>query len=442
MSIHQSVLVIDDEPAILEVMRLNLAKEGYQVLTAASGEEGLAMLSEKLVDVVIVDYKMPGMNGIDFLEKAKVRRQDIPVILATAYGTIDMAVKAMKLGAYNYLTKPLNYEEMILLLKQAVEKKRLVENVKELRKEVREQFRFEKIITNNKKMLELLDMAAHVAETDATLLIRGETGTGKELIAGAVHYMSPRGDKPFLKVNCTALPVTLLETELFGHVKGAFTGASRDRKGRFEAADRGTLFLDEIGDISQNMQLKLLRVLQEMEFEKLGSNETLKVDVRVIVSTNRNLEEAIRKGSFREDLFFRLNVVPIFIPPLRERKDDIYLLANHFLERSNKKHKKEIHVIPSEVMLTLLNYDWPGNVRELENVIERAVILSKGDALDVAHFKVLAGAVQARKKSEREILMELEEKYAGFPNTLEMIAKDLGINASTLYRKRKKYGLA
>ncbi len=441
MSIHSSVLVIDDEPAILEVMRLNLTKEGYHVLTAASGEQGLTILSEKLVDVVIVDYKMPGMNGIDFLEKAKAKHQDIPIILATAYGTIEMAVKAMRLGAYNYLTKPLNYEEMILLLKQAVEKKRLVENVKELRKEVREQFRFEKIITNNKKVLDLLDMVAHVAETDATILIRGETGTGKELIARAVHYVSPRGDKPFVKVNCTALPETLLETELFGHVKGAFTGALRDRKGRFEAADGGTLFLDEIGDISQNMQLKLLRVLQEMEFEKLGSNETLKVDVRVLASTNLNMEEAIRKGSFREDLFSRLNVVPIFIPPLRERKDDIYLLANHFLERSNRKHKKHIHVIPSEVMLTLLNYDWPGNVRELENVIERAVILSKGDALDVVHFKVLAGVVQAKKKSEKETLLELEEKYAGFPNTLEMVAKELGINSSTLYRKRKKYDL-
>ncbi|MEK6776051.1 MAG: sigma-54 dependent transcriptional regulator [bacterium] len=443
MSIRPSILVIDDEPAILEVMRLNLAKEGYHVLTAASGEQGLGILSEKLVDAVIVDYKMPGMSGIDFLEKARAKHQDIPIILATAHGTIEMAVNAMKRGAYNYLTKPLNYEEMILLLKQAVEKKCLVDNVKGLRKEVRGHFSFEKIITNNKKMLDLLDMAAHVAETDATIFIRGETGTGKELIARAIHYSSLRGDKPFLKVNCTALPEALLETELFGHVKGAFTGATRDRKGRFEAADGGTLFLDEIGDIPHNMQVKLLRVLQEMEFERLGSNETFKVDVRIIVSTNRNLEEAIRNGAFREDLFFRLNVVPVFIPPLRERKDDIYLLANEFLERSNRKHKKNIRVIHPDVMLILLNYGWPGNVRELENIIERSVILSRGDQLDIEHFKVFSGVVQAeKKKSEKETIMELEEKYAGFPNTLEMIAKELGIDSSTLYRKRKKHDLA
>jgi DNA-binding NtrC family response regulator len=441
MPIQPKILVIDDEPPILEVMRLNLEREGYRVYTALSGEEGLVLFTEKLVDAVIVDYKMPGMTGIEFLEIAKSKNTNIPVIVATAYGTIEMAVESMKKGAYNYLTKPLNYDEMILLLKQAVEKKNLIENVQGLQKEVRSRFSFEQIVCNNRKMLELLDMVANVAETDATILIRGETGTGKELVAKAAHYNSLRANKPFVKVNCTALPETLLETELFGHVKGAFTGAARDRKGRFEAADGGTLFLDEIGDISQGMQLKLLRVLQEMEFEKLGSNKTLKVDVRIIASTNRDMEEAIREGAFREDLFFRLNVVPIFIPPLRDRKDDIYPLANKFLEKLNKKHKKKIRVIPSDLMTVLLNYDWPGNVRELENSIERAVILTKGETIDLEHFQSLAGAASEKKKTEKEIMIELEEKYASFPNTLDRVAQELGINASTLYRKRKKYGL-
>ena len=441
MSTPFRILVVDDEEAILEVMRLNLSREGYQVYTAPTGEDGLTFLRDKIVDAVIVDYKMPGMNGIEFLEKIRQKRSEIPIIMVTAYGTIEMAVEAMKNGAYNYLTKPLNYEEMFLLLSQALEKKCLVEDVQELKKEVRNRFRFDNIVTNNKKMKEILDMVGDVAGTDATILIRGETGTGKELIARAIHYHSLRPDKPFIKVNCTALPETLLETELFGHVKGAFTGATRERKGRFEAADGGTLFLDEIGDISQSMQLKLLRVLQEMEFEKLGSNETQKVDVRILASTNRNMEEAIQEGSFREDLFYRLNVVPVFIPPLRERKDDIYALANVFLERFNKKHKRNISVIPSELMMILLNYDWPGNVRELENNLERAVILTKEETLNIDSFRAFGGIPEKKKKSEKEMLLELEEKYSGFPNTLDRVANELGINASTLYRKRKKYGL-
>lgn len=441
MSTPFRILVVDDEEAILEVMRLNLSREGYQVYTATTGEDGLTFLRDKIVDAVIVDYKMPGMNGIEFLEKIRQKRSEIPIIMVTAYGTIEMAVEAMKNGAYNYLTKPLNYEEMFLLLSQALEKKCLVEDVQELKKEVRNRFRFDNIVTNNKKMKEILDMVGDVAGTDATILIRGETGTGKELIARAIHYHSLRPDKPFIKVNCTALPETLLETELFGHVKGAFTGATRERKGRFEAADGGTLFLDEIGDISQSMQLKLLRVLQEMEFEKLGSNETQKVDVRILASTNRNMEEAIQEGSFREDLFYRLNVVPVFIPPLRERKDDIYALANVFLERFNKKHKRNISVIPSELMMILLNYDWPGNVRELENNLERAVILTKEETLNIDSFRAFGGIPEKKKKSEKEMLLELEEKYSGFPNTLDRVANELGINASTLYRKRKKYGL-
>ncbi len=442
MSKNSTILVIDDESAILEVMRLNLVREGFQVHTALSGSEGLGILSERGADAVLVDYKMPRMNGIEFIQEARKRFPEVPFIMVTAFGSIEMAVRAMKEGAYNYLTKPLNYEEMILLLRQAVEKKHLVEDVQELRKEVRRNYRFDKIVTNNKKMLDLLDTVADVAETDATVLIRGETGTGKELIARAIHYNSRRSGKPFVKINCTALPDTLLETELFGHVKGAFTGATRNRKGRFEMADSGTLFLDEIGDISPGMQAKLLRVLQEREFEKLGSNETMKVDVRIIASTNRDMEKMIQEGTFRQDLFFRLNVVPLFLPPLRERKDDIYLLANRFLEKFNRKHKKKIRVIPSELMAMLLDYDWPGNVRELENSIERGVVLSRGDSLEARHFQMVPGIPLKTPKSEKELLIALEKKYARFPNTLSMVARELGINASTLYRKRKKYGLA
>ncbi|NOY54145.1 MAG: sigma-54-dependent Fis family transcriptional regulator [Deltaproteobacteria bacterium] len=438
---QSTILVVDDEPAILEVMRLNLATQGYRVETAPSGREGLDVLVQTTCDAVIVDYKMPEMTGIEFLEQTRGKYPDLPVIMVTAFGSIEMAVEAMKKGAFNYLTKPLNYEEMFLLLKQAVEKKHLVEDVRGLRKEVKKQYRFERIITNNKKMLDLLGVVDNVAGTDATVMIRGETGTGKELIARAIHYNSPRSEKVFVKINCTALPDTLLETELFGHVRGAFTGAHRDRRGRFEQADGGTLFLDEIGDISMSMQAKLLRVLQEMEFERLGSNETVRIDVRVVASTNVDMEEAIRKGRFREDLYFRLNVVPIVIPPLRERKDDIYLLANTFLERFNEKHKKAIQVIPSELLTRFLQYDWPGNVRELENNIERGVVLSRGDILDVQHFQIFPTEVLERKKTEKDFLLELEEKYSGFPNTLAMVAKELGINVSTLYRKRKKYGL-
>ncbi len=442
MSNRSAVLVIDDEEAILQVMQLNLTSQGYRVFTVPSAEEGLRVLADRAMDAVIVDYQMPGMDGLEFLVRSREKHPDVPVIMVTAHGTIEMAVEAMKKGAFNYLSKPLNYDEMILLLKQALEKKHLVEDVQRYRQELRSRNRFEQIITNNRQMLDMLEMVANVAETDATVLIRGETGTGKELVARAVHYGSARAAKPFVKINCTALPDTLLETELFGHVKGAFTGATRDRRGRFETADGGTLFLDEIGDISPNTQAKLLRVLQEMEFEKLGSDETIKVDVRIVASTNREMEAAIREGRFREDLFFRLNVVPVFIPPLRDRRDDIYPLAHKFLERFSQKHRKDTQVIPSEVMITLLKYDWPGNVRELENSIERAVILSKGESLELRHFQMLKGAETVRKpKSERALLVELEEKYARYPNTLALVAKELGINVSTLYRKRKKYGI-
>ena len=439
-----TILVIDDETAILNVMELNLSNEGHTVITATSAPEGLRIMSERIVDTVLVDYKMPEMSGLEFLEKAKDKYPDIPIIMITAFGTIEMAVEAMRKGALSYLTKPVNFEEMILLVNQATEKKQLIDEVQELKHEARKHSEFVDIITNNKKMLSMLDMVSSVAATDATVLVRGETGTGKELVAKAVHYKSLRADKQFVSINCAALPDSLLESELFGHVRGAFTGAVKDRKGHFEGADGGTLFLDEIGDISPSMQAKLLRVLQEMEFERVGSNKTIKIDVRIITATNRDLEEAIRQGNFREDLYFRLNVIPVNIPALRERKDDIILLANHFLEKFCEKHKKRGRVIPPELMTMLLGYDWPGNVRELENSLERAVIFSKDENLEARNFTMFDGISvnpPTNSKNEKDQLVELEQKYAGYPNTLSMIARDMNIDASTLYRKRKKYGL-
>ncbi len=444
MSKNCTILVVDDESAILEVMQLNLAAKGYVVYTSSSGQDGLRLLGEKVVDLVLVDFKMPGMNGLEFLQHVQRRYPDLLVIMVTAHGTIQMAVEAMRLGAFSYLTKPLNYEEMFLLVSQALEKKQLLCEVRELKQEVSKQHRFANIITNNSTMVALLERVATIARTDATVLVRGETGTGKELIAKALHYASPRAAHPLVSVNCTALPEGLLESELFGHVKGSFTGATRDRMGRFEAADGGSLFLDEIGDISPNMQAKLLRVLQEMEFERLGSNETVKVDVRIIASTNRPLEEAIKTGRFREDLFYRLNVIPVYVPPLRERKDDIVLLAHHFLEKLRRKHKKTGRIISSALMTRLLAYDWPGNVRELEHSLERAIILSHGEELELEYFPPFGNTPDAtitRPQGERELLLELEERYANVPNTLAMVAKEMGIDASTLYRKRKKYGL-
>jgi Nif-specific regulatory protein len=300
----------------------------------------------------------------------------------------------------------------------------------------------ENIITNNQRMKEILEMLPGVADTEATILIMGETGTGKELIARAIHYNSKRAKGPFVKVNCTALSETILESELFGHEKGAFTGAYKMRKGRF--ADSGSIFLDEMGDIPISMQLKLLRVLQEMEFERVGGSETIKVDVRVITATNRDLVDAVKKGIFREDLYYRINIIPIRIPPLRERKDDIPLLANHFIDKFNKKNKKSIKEASAELITMLMEYHWPGNIRELENAIERAVILEKGEILTARYFTEIGSRITGAEpelKDEKRLLLSLEEKYKNEPDMLKRIADELKVNPSTLYRKRKKYGL-
>ena len=439
-----SILIIDDEKAILKVMEMNLQREGYSVFTADNGNDGLKILQEKDIDVLLLDHQMPDINGIDLLKIIKNRYKDLPVIMVTAYGTIEMAVDAMKLGAFHYLTKPINFDEMYIIIKNAVEQKRLLNRVEMLTQEVKKLYGMESIITNNQRMKEIMEMLPGVADTEATILIMGETGTGKELIARAIHYNSKRAKGPFVKVNCTALSETILESELFGHEKGAFTGAYKLRKGRFEVADSGSIFLDEMGDIPISMQLKLLRVLQEMEFERVGGSETIKVDVRVITATNMDLEDAVKKGTFREDLYYRINIIPIRIPPLRERKDDIPLLANHFIDKFNKKNKKSIKEASAELITMLMEYHWPGNIRELENAIERAVILEKGEILTARYFTEIGSRItgaEPESKDEKRLLLSLEEKYKNEPDMLKRIADELKVNPSTLYRKRKKYGL-
>lgn len=439
-----SILIIDDEKAILKVMEMNLQREGYSVFTADNGNDGLKILQEKDIDVLLLDHQMPDINGLELLKIIKNRYKDLSVIMVTAYGTIEMAVDAMKLGAFHYLTKPINFDEMYIIIKNAVEQKKLLNRVEMLTQEVKKLYGMESIITNNQRMKEILEMLPGVADTEATILIMGETGTGKELIAKAIHYNSKRAKGPFVKVNCTALSETILESELFGHERGAFTGAYKLRKGRFEVADSGSIFLDEMGDIPISMQLKLLRVLQEMEFERVGGSETIKVDVRVIAATNRDLEDAVKKGTFREDLYYRINIIPVRIPPLRERKDDIPLLAIHFIDKFNKKNKKNIKEPSAELIAMLIEYSWPGNIRELENSIERAVILEKGEILTTRYFTEIGNRMtgdESESKDEKQLLVSLEEKYKNEPDILKRIADELKINPSTLYRKRKKYGL-
>ena len=378
---RKKIMVIDDEPLMRITVRDALMAEGYKVVTAETGEKGLEILGEERVDILLTDLKLPDKDGIQILREVKALNQETEVILMTAYGTIDSAVMAMKEGACDYLTKPFSLDELLLLVKRLFRMKELEEENLSLRKRVEERYGLEGLVGKSGPMLRIYELIETVARTDATVLIQGESGTGKELAANAIHLQSPRKNAPFIKVNCAALPETLLETELFGHEKGAFTGAFRQRKGRFESAHRGTLFLDEIGDLPLSVQVKLLRVLQERQFERVGGNETISVDVRLICATLKDLKEGIQKGVFREDLYYRLNVVPLVLPPLRERQEDILLLTDHFIEKISRKMGKEITAISEEAKTLLMKYTFPGNIRELENMLERAVALIKGTVI-------------------------------------------------------------
>ncbi len=389
----ERILVIDDEGKMRRVLEMSLSEQGYNIYLAESGEEGIKVLQEKDVDLVIADMKMPGIDGLKVLERAKELDPDCPVILMTAYGTVETAVKAMKEGAYDYILKPFELEEMNVLVQKALRLTRVIRENRALKEELKGRYEFQNIVGRSRLMQDVFKFINQVAPTASTVFIYGETGTGKELVARAIHYQSPRREEPFVPVNCAAIPETLLESELFGYVKGAFTGAHMNKIGRFETAHRGTIFLDEIGDMPMSLQAKILRVLQEKSFEKVGGTESVKVDVRIIAATNTDLKTALNKGTFREDLYYRLNVFPVYLPPLRERKEDISLLAHYFLKRYNKVFGKDIKEISPEFIELLLEHHWPGNVRELENIMERAIVLAAGSILkpEVLSFYVKKG---------------------------------------------------
>ncbi|MBW1974317.1 MAG: sigma 54-interacting transcriptional regulator [Deltaproteobacteria bacterium] len=378
-----TILVVDDERNYLIILQELLEEEGYEVFTADNGREALKLAMETDLDVVVTDMKMPGIDGMSFLDQLHKAKPDVPIIMMTAYGTIEKAVEAMKKGAFDYICKPFENEEFLVVVRKALEHYRLVCRNRELTQALEERYQFGNLIGKSAVMQKLYDTIEKIAPSKATVLITGESGTGKELIARAIHFNSPRRDKAFVSINCGAIPETLLESELFGHEKGAFTGAVQRRKGRFEIAHRGTVFLDEVSEMSPYLQVKLLRILQEMEFERVGGTDTIHVDVRVIAASNRDLKEEIKKGRFREDLYYRLNVVHVHVPPLRERKEDIPLLVRHFLDKYGTESGIENIRIARDALKCLMDYDWPGNVRELENVIERAVVLCSGSEITI-----------------------------------------------------------
>ena len=383
-----TILIVEDEPKMLRLLELTLVEEGFVTRAAADAEAGLKLLSQEQIDLVITDLKLPGMNGLEFLQVVKRTNALIPVVVMTAYGTVETAVEAMKAGASDYVLKPFSLEEIKLIVRKELDVHRLREENRSLREALGHRYEFKNIVARSPQMQEVLSTVDRVAPSNSTVLLGGESGVGKDLIARAIHQHSRRASGPFIKINSTAIPENLLESELFGYEKGAFTGAATSKPGKFELADKGTIFLDEIGDVPGSTQVKLLRVLQEREFERLGGTKTLKVDVRVVAATNQDLRAALEQGTFREDLFYRLNVVPISIPPLREHKEDIPYLTDYFIERFARDSGKPITEITAAAQKILMEFHWPGNVRELENIIERAVALASGTVLDVGDIRL------------------------------------------------------
>ena len=445
-----SILLIDDDDSLRRVMEFSLTEAGYKVQTAASGEEGLALFARGLFDAVITDITMPGMSGMEVLAKVRERGEALPVIVITAYGTIESAVEAMKQGAFDYITKPFNRDELRLTLDKALRMRRLEKENVELRSEITDRYRFESIVGSSEKIRDVLDMAGRVAASDASVFITGESGTGKELLAKGIHYNSPRADGPFVAVNCAAIPEHLIESELFGHVRGAFTGAVKDKEGKFELASSGTLFLDEIGDLRVDLQAKILRVLQERQVDRVGGKHPVSVDVRIIAATNKDIERAVKEGVFREDLYYRLSVITLHMPPLRERRDDIPMLVQHFLKKFNR--DLDVRIDP-EALTMLTAYGWPGNVRELENSIERASVLRRGEAITPEELpdklrkeKASVGNIILNLPDEGISLEDLEknlitkalEKHKG---NQTRAAEYLGITRPTLIYRMDKYGI-
>jgi DNA-binding NtrC family response regulator len=383
-----TILIVEDEAKMSRLLELNLSEEGFTTHAVADAETGLKLLREEKIDLVITDLKLPGMDGLEFLQAVKRVDARLPVVVMTAYGTVETAVEAMKAGASDYVLKPFSLEEMKLIVYKELDVRHLREENVTLREALGKRYEFKNIVARSAGMQEVLGTVERVAPSNSTVLLGGESGVGKDLIARAIHQHSRRAAGPFVKINCTAIPENLLESELFGYEKGAFTGAVSAKPGKFELADKGTIFLDEIGDVPGSIQVKLLRVLQDRDFERLGGTKTLKVDVRVVAATNQDLRAALEEGTFREDLYYRLNVVPINIPPLRNRKEDVPYLVDHFIERFARESGKPIKGITPVAQKLLMEFHWPGNVRELENIIERAVALSAGDRLDVADIRL------------------------------------------------------
>ncbi len=448
------ILIAEDEKNQRDLLEGFLKKEGFSVMALSNGREALEKLEADFFDLVLIDFKMPELDGLQTLRQVRARFPDLPVVMMTAYGTIETAVASMKEGAIDYLTKPIDLDELLLIFQKVLERSSLIQENKELKAKLQQRYTFHSIIYGSPKMEEVMGLVARVAPSQATVLVRGESGTGKELIANAIHYASSRSEKPFIKVSCSAIPETLLESELFGHERGAFTGAIQKRIGRFEEADGGTIFLDEIGDLSPSTQVKLLRVLQEREFQRLGSNQSLKVNVRVITATHRHLEETMKNGLFREDLYYRLNVISIPLPPLRERKEDVPLLIDYFLKKYSELNQKKVLDLSREARTLLLRYPYPGNVRELENLIERAVVLSRGEIITTQDlpFHLQEGTPEKqweRSEKRRNLTESLEEierdmiikALHQFQGVQTRAADSLGISERVLRYKIKKYGI-
>lgn len=444
-----NILIIDDEKNIREGLAASLELEGYNPVLAKDGKEGLELISRGDIDLVITDLRMPLISGEEVLAKVSAESPGLPVIVLTGHGSIDSAVDAMRNGAYDFLTKPLSLDRLTLIVKRALQNRELVLQHRRLQEELDSNKSFESIIGKSSEMLKVFDMVRRVADSKASVLITGESGVGKELIANAIHNLSSRKEKSFIKVHCAALSETLLESELFGHEKGAFTGAVTRKRGRFELAHGGSIFLDEIGEIDQNVQIKLLRVLQEKEFERVGGEETIQVDVRVIAATNKDLEKQISLGKFREDLFYRLNVVHLHIPPLRERKDDIPLMVAHFLEEFARENSKNITGIDSRARSALYTYDWPGNIRQLRNCMESAVVMCQGSSITLddlppsivqnTHTDIIQIPIGVPLSEAEKII--IQQNLAVQNGNKSKTADILEIGRKTLHRKLDEYGI-
>jgi two-component system NtrC family response regulator len=455
----ETVLIVDDEKNYPLILSAVLQDVGYETLTANSGMEALEILNHANadVDLVLTDMKMPVMDGIELLEKIKTINSHLPVMMMTAYGTVEKAVEAMQKGAYNYILKPFDNEGLIIFVKKAIDMYQVIKENLRLRDVVETRYNFGNIVGKSKRMQEVFELVKKMAPSSATVLIEGESGTGKELVAKSIHFNSPRKDKPFIAVNCSALSENLLESELFGHEKGAFTGAIAMKKGRFELADGGSLFLDEIGELSQNLQVKLLRVLQERAFERVGGIRSVPVNIRIIAATNKNLKHETERGRFREDLYYRLNVLYLVLPPLRDRVEDIRLLVDHMIEKyaSERRPGQQVTGVDQEVNRLLYGYNWPGNVRELENAIERAMVLCPGNIIRVSdlpkefkksigHSLHLEGIAENAKLYETLDMVEklmIERALATSHNVQSHAAELLGIGKSGLNQKLKKYSI-